>query len=89
MKLKYEFEMVEIGDELSAVPVGDNADEFHAVVQLNDVGAKMLKYIAESQSPEEVLQKLITDYPNDDRDDIAQKLCGFLNQLILEGILIP
>ena len=89
MKLKYTFEIVEIADELCAVPVGDNSENLHAVLQLNDVAAKMLKYIAESETPEEVHEKLCADYPEDDKADIGQKLCDFLNQLVREGLLIP
>ena len=67
MKLKYTFEIVEIADELCAVPVGDNSENLHAVLQLNDVAAKMLKYIAESETPEEVHEKLCADYPEDEK----------------------
>ena len=89
MKLKYTFEIVEIADELCAVPVGENSEKLHAVLQINDVAAKMLKYIAESKTPEEVHKKLCADYPEDDKADIGQKLCDFLNQLVREGLLQP
>ena len=89
MKLRYEFEIVEIADEICAVPVGENSDQLHAVLKLNDVGAKMLKYIAESETPEQVHAKLCADYPEDDKVDIGQKLCDFLNQLVKERLLIP
>lgn len=90
MKLKYEFEIMEIEEGvIGAVPVDENGAGFKAVLQLNDVAAKMLKYIAESETPEEVHKKLCSDYPNDDINDIGQKLCDFLNQLVREGVLIP
>ena len=89
MKLKYEFEIVDIAGEMCAVPVGENSDQLHAVLQLNDVAAKMLKYIAESETPEQVHEKLCADYPEDDKADIGRKLCDFLNQLLKEGLLIP
>ncbi len=89
MKLRYTFEIMDMGEEMCAVPVGDNCQQMHGILQLNDVGAKMLKYIAESKTPEEVHEKLCADYPEDDKNDIGQKLCNFLNRLIAEGILIP
>ena len=75
--------------EICAVPVGENSDRLHGVLQLNDVAAKMLGYIAESETPKEVLEKLCADYPKDDKNDIGQKLCGFLNRLAKENLLIP
>ena len=89
MKLKYQFEIVEMPDEVCAVPVGDGAEEFHGVLQLNDEAAKMLGYMGECDTPEQVLQKLCEDFPEDDRIDIAHKLCDFLNQLTREGLLLP
>lgn len=89
MKLRYKFEIMDMGDNFAAVPVGDNAFEFRGMVELNDVGAKMLELIDQSETPEEVHQKLCALYPEDDQTDIGQKLCDFLNQLVKEGILIP
>ena len=88
MKLRYKFEIVDVADEICAVPVGDGADKFHAVLQLNDVAAKMLKYIDECGTPEEVHKRLCEDYPEDDKLDIAKKLCEFLNMLEKEHLLI-
>ena len=88
MKLRYDFEIVDMGDEICAVPVGDNAEEFHGVLQLNDVAAKMLTYIKEYDTPEEAFAKLCGDYPEDERGDVAQKLCDFLNMLEREHLLL-
>ena len=89
MNLKYQFEIVEMPDEVCAVPVGENAQDFRAVLQLNDVAARMLDYMGKYDTPEEVFAKLCEDYPEDDKNDIAQKFCDFLNQLTREGILLP
>lgn len=89
MKLKYDFEIVDMGDEICAVPVGDNAEDFHGVLQLNDVAAKMLTYIKEYDTPEEAFAKLQEDYPEDEKLDIANKFCDFLNQITHEGFLLP
>ena len=89
MKLKYQFEIVEMPDEVCAVPVGDNAEEFHAVLQLNEVAAKMLTYLGECDTPEEVHQRLCADFPSDDKAEIGRQLCDFLNMLTKEGLLLP
>lgn len=89
MKLKYKFETVDMGDEVCAVPVGDNCGDFHGVLQLNSSGARMLGYIAECETPDEVLAKLADDYPDGDINEIKESLNGFIKQLTEEGLLIP
>ena len=89
MKLAFDFETMEIGDEWIAVPVGDEAKRFHGVVNLNEVAAQMMKYISESSTPEEVHQKLCMDYPNDDPKEVGENLCEFLNWLVQQRLLIP
>ena len=81
MKLRYQFEIVDMGDEICAVPVSGNAQEFHGVLRLNGVAAKMLEYVQKYDTPEEVHRRLCEDYPEEDRMEIAQKLCDFLNKL--------
>jgi len=87
MRLKYKFSFIEVGDSINAVPIGDNASDFNAILTLNDVAAKMLQYISECSSEEEVYQKLLKDYPDDDKDDIKEKLDDFILQCKVEGML--
>lgn len=89
MKLVFNFEIMELDGEWLAVPVGDEAERFHGVVNLNEEGAKMLKYIAASSTPEEVHQKLCKDYPDDDPKEVGENLCEFLNWLLKQRLLIP
>ena len=89
MKLLYDFEIMDMGDETVAVPVGDSAQKFHGMLRMNAEAAQMLRQIGESSTPEEVLEKLCRLYPEEDRNELGQTLCDFLNQLIKEGILQP
>lgn len=89
MKLKYDLEFMEVGKDIVAVPVGDNANELHAMININNESKQILELIKESNTPEEVLDKLCKLYPNDNRNELGQQLCDFLNQLIREGLLIP
>ncbi len=89
MKLKYNLEFMEVGDGIVAVPVGDNADELHAMINLNNESKIILELIKESETPDEVLNKLCKIYPEDSKNELGQQLCDFLNQLIREGLLIP
>jgi len=89
MKLKYDLEFMEVGKDIVAVPVGDNANELHAMININNESKQILELIKESNTPEEVLDKLCKLYPSDNRNELGQQLCDFLNQLIREGLLIP
>ena len=52
MKLKYEFVIMDMGDEFSAVPVGD--ETFPGILKLNDVGAEIMEQLKEETTPEQV-----------------------------------
>ena len=49
MKLKYEFIITEIGDDMIAVPTGDGADQFHGTVRLNGDAQTWTELIYPSQ----------------------------------------
>lgn len=89
MKLKYDLQMMEVDDQIVAVPVGDKASEFHAIINLNKESQQIIELIKQSNTPEEVHEKLCKLYPEDDRNELGQQLCDFLNQLVKEGLLIP
>ena len=89
MKLLFDFEIMDMGDEVVAVPVGEGARTFHGMLRMNEDAAEMLRLIKESSSPEETHNKLCALHPEEDRRDLGNKLCDFLNQLIREGLLQP
>lgn len=89
MKLLYKFEFVEMDNELVGVPIGDNADNFHGVLKVNELTKEIIELIDSSSKPEEVLDKILANHPEEEKDEAGQQLCDFLNQLIREGILDP
>ena len=88
MKLKYTFTTVNMGEEIVAVPVGDNAQEFHGVLKINDVAKDILEQLKEETTPENVHKYLKEKYPESTDKEIGETLVEFLNQLIREGLLI-
>lgn len=89
MKLRFEFEIMDMGDEIVAVPVGEGAAEFHGMLRMNQDAAEMLQQIKESNDPNEALDRICRLHPEEKRDDIAMQLADFLNRLFSEGILEP
>ena len=88
MKLRYEFAVMDMGDELAAVPVGENASAFHGMLKLNESSAAILDLLREDTTPEAVHLALKKKYPETTDKEIGEALAAFLNQLIREGLLI-
>lgn len=88
MKLKYNFTIMDIGDEFAAVPVGDDAAKFHGMLKLNAVSADILEQLKEDTDPVKVHKYIKEKYPDSTDDEIGQALVDFLNTLSREGLLI-
>ena len=86
MKLKYEFVVMDMGGEYSAVPVGD--DTFHGILKLNAIGAEIHEQLKEETTPEKVHKYLKEKYPESTDKEIGENLVNFLNYLLKEGILV-
>jgi len=89
MKLKYDFVISDMGDELVAVPVGDGAAKFHGMLRLNQSAAEILELLKEETTPEAVHKTLMERYPDSDINEVGKALEGVLNQLVREGVLQP
>jgi len=68
MKLKYEFETMEMDDETVAVPVGDNANEFHGVLKLNESAAFILSHLKEETTEDETVKAILAEYSGDESE---------------------
>ena len=86
MKLKYEFVIMDMGDEFSAVPVGDKT--FPGILKLNAIGAEIMEQLKEETTPEQIHRYLKEKYPDSTDQEIRESLVEFLNKLLREGILV-
>lgn len=86
MKLKYNFEIMEIDDSNVAVPVGDNTDDFHGIVKLNDSALVVFEMLQEGITEEEIIQQLVQTYDQPE-DEIAAFVKEFIDQLIRENLI--
>ncbi len=89
MKLIYDFEIMDMGEEYAAVPVGKSAEKFHGMMRMNRDAAEMLRLVSAHSAPEEILEELMRRNPALDRNEVGRELCSFLNRLIAEGVLDP
>lgn len=86
MKLKYEFETTELGDEIIAVPVGDNARNFSGVINLNASAAAILKLLREDTTVEQIVSALLEEYEGT-KEEITAYVEKVINKLRAEDLL--
>ena len=77
MKLKYNFEYVDMGEEIVCVPVGKNANAVHGVLKLNKEGQEIVSLLEQDTSVEMITSQLATKYEND-----KESLLEYVNNVI-------
>ena len=86
MKLKYEFETTELGDDIIAVPVGENAGGFKGVLNLNASAAAILKLLQKDTTAEQIVSALTEEYEGT-KEDMTAFVERFINKLREENLL--
>lgn len=86
MKSKYTFEKMDLDGEIVAVPVGDNTDELHAVLNLNEEAMRILELLQEETTEECIVTQLLKEYEGE-REEIAPLVSAYIEQLRQEGLL--
>ncbi len=87
MKLRYQFVVMDMGGDYSAVPVGEDAKKFHGMLKLNETSADILEQLKEDTTPMKIHLHLKEKYPDSTDEEIAEHLVKFLNKLNHEGLL--
>ena len=86
MKSKYIFEKMELDGEIVAVPVGDNADELHAVLNLNEEAMRILDLLREETTEQDIVSQLLREYEGTE-EVIRPLVSAYIAQLREEGLL--
>ena len=86
MKLKYAFEIVNMGEEQVAVPVGENAGNLSGVLKLNPEGAEILDMLKQDTTEDNIVNVLSTKYEND-RDELGRYVHDIVRKFFEIGIL--
>ena len=85
LKLKYNFETVELDDRMVAVAVGDGASEFRSVIKLNDTAAEIFEMLKYDTTEEAIIAALKEHYGDD--PEIPGYVHEFISGLKAEGVL--
>lgn len=88
MRIKPGFEIVNIGDDYLAVPVGDETNSFKGVVALNEEAAFLLKKMREHQNLDALADLLTAEY-NVDRIVALRDIEALMQKLTDMRIIEP
>mgnify|MGYP002624664993 CR=1 FL=1 len=86
MKLKCSFENVDMGDEIIAVPIGNQAESIHGVIKMNKEGQIIFDLLKKDMSESQIVDTLCGMFDNN-REVIEKYVHSVVNQLIQERII--
>ena len=87
MKFKYELDMIDMGDKVIAVPVGDGSNDIPGVFKLNKAGKEIVSLLKTFDSEEAIVRELEKKYDGS-TEDIEGYVHGFIQKLQELGIVV-
>ena len=87
MRLKCDFETMELNGKFIAVPVGDEEDQYHGVLKLNDTAAFIFEQLKTDVDEGTIIEAMVREY-NVSKDDAAADVHSMINSLTEKGLLI-
>lgn len=88
MKLKYDFEAIELGDEIVLVPIGEHSDKVRGILKVNNSTMEILSLLKNNISENQIIITLQGKYENNPQilNNYIQKVLSVLreNDLIIE-----
>lgn len=86
MKLKYNFETMELDDRVVAVPVGENVSVFRGVIKMNDTAARILDLLKDDTTEKAIIDSLAEEYEAP-LEAIANDVHEYISELQAKGFL--
>ncbi len=86
MRLKCDFEVMELNEEKIAVPVGDNASIFQGVIKLNETAAFILNLLKQETSEEAIVGALLSEY-DADKETIEKDVKKYITKFTDMGLI--
>ena len=88
MKLKYKFEIIELDDEIIAVPIQEGANVLHGVIKLNSTGHEIFNMLKEDTTKEEIISTLSKKYDASSKEEITEYVDELINSLQQASLLV-
>lgn len=87
MRLKYTFDKMELNDQIVAVPVGDNADNYHGVVKMNETANAIFNLLAEDTTEEAIVEAMEKEY-DVSKEILAADVKRYVQEFREKGLLV-
>ncbi len=81
MKLKYNFVINEVADQIVAVAVGDDMEKFNGFIKMNDVSAYIFNMLKSDVTIDEMVDTMKKDYPEETEEEIRKTVEEFTAKL--------
>lgn len=62
MNLKYKFEIMELGDQIVAIPVEKSICDFRGVIKMNETSALIFQLLEKETTEQEIVELLEKEY---------------------------
>lgn len=86
MKLFCDFELMDMGDEFVAVPIGDKASQVRGVVKLNKSGVEIFNLLQKETTEDDIINTIANKYDND-RTTISKYVHSLIETLRKDGLI--
>ena len=86
MKVKYEFDSVDMGDEIVLVPIGEGAGKVGGVVKLNASAFEIVNLIKTNTTEEDIVNMLALKYENS-RTDLQRYVRNVIKTMMESGLI--
>ena len=87
MHLKYTFEMMELGDSIIAVPVGEDVNAYRGIIRLNET-ARFIFELLKNDTTEEALIDALEKKYDTSREELAVDVKKYVAAMVEKGIII-
>lgn len=87
MKLKYQFVINQVADNMVAVPVGNDLENFNGFVKMNDIGAEIFDILKNDVTVEEIIKIMLEKHPESNIEEATATVKEFTDKLLEEGIV--
>ena len=77
---------MELDGEIVAVPIGRNAKDFHAVLNVNEEAMRILELLQEETNEQQIVSQLLLEYDGTE-EEIRPLVHTYLEELHRAGLL--
>lgn len=81
MRLKYKFEIMDLGTHFIAVPINNKSSEFLGVIKINETASYILELLAEDTTEDRIINAIMVKYdaPRDSVEEDVRRCIEMLN----------